>query len=74
MPMYYFHVHGPDGTVVDDEGANFLDMAAVREEAVTAVRELVADGIRSGKGPNGREMRVADDAGKLVLSLPFRDV
>ena len=74
MPMYYFHIHSSDGTVVDDEGEEFADMAAVREEAVTAVRELVADGIRSGKGPNGREMRVADDAGKLVLSLPFRDV
>jgi hypothetical protein len=71
--MYYFQIHGPDGTVVDDEGGDFADMAGVREEATTAVREMVADGIRSGKGPNGREMRVADDTGKLVLTVPFRD-
>ena len=48
-------------------------IVGVREEAVTAVREIVADGIRSGKGPNGREMRVADQAGKLVLTVRFRD-
>ena len=71
--MYYFHIHGPDGTVVDDEGADLADMAAVREEAVTAVREIVANGIRSGRGSNGRELRVADNTGKLVLTLPFHD-
>jgi hypothetical protein len=32
MPMYYFHIHGPNGTSVDDEGTDLADMAAVREK------------------------------------------
>jgi hypothetical protein len=73
MPLYYFHIHGPNGTTVDEEGSDLADMAAVREEALTAVREIVADSIRRGDGRDGREMRVADDTGKLVLTVPFRD-
>jgi hypothetical protein len=73
MPHYYFHIHGPNGTTEDDVGSDLADMAAVREEAVTAVREIMADSIKSGKGSNGREMRVADEMGKLVLTLAFRD-
>jgi hypothetical protein len=73
MPRYYLHIHGPDGTLEDNEGSELADMEAVREEAIEAVREIVANRVRRGRGASGRELRVADDTGKLVLAIPFRE-
>jgi predicted N-acetyltransferase YhbS len=73
MPRYYFHIHRPEGTLEDDEGSDLPNIDAVREEAITAVREIVAERVRRGDDADGDELRVADDSGRVVLTVPFRE-
>jgi Ser/Thr protein kinase RdoA (MazF antagonist) len=50
-------------------------LEGVREEALEAAQQLVASSIVAGRGSNAnREFRVTDEAGTIVLTLPFRTV
>jgi hypothetical protein len=75
MPVYYFHIHGRDGTIPDDEGSELADEDAARDEALTAVREMVADTIRRGGNPaDGRKLWVADESGTVLFAIPFDQI
>ena len=74
MPRYFFHVDDASGTVADQEGVDLRDDDVAREEAVLAVRDLVAEALRRGKVLNGRVMRVTDSANREIARVAFRDV
>jgi hypothetical protein len=75
VPRYYFHIHGPNGTIPDDEGSDLPEVDAARKEALLAVREMVADTIKRGANPSdGRQLWVADESGKVLFAIPFRQV
>jgi hypothetical protein len=48
MPYFLFHVETIDGTAEDHEGAWFPDILSAEKEAAAAVRELVADSVKTG--------------------------
>ena len=73
MPRFYFHIHGRDGTIQDEEGSNLPDLKAARAEALSAIREMLAEGLKHGRGPEERELWIADRKGKVLVALPFRD-
>ena len=71
MPRYYFHVM--DGrAVVDTDGTELPDLAAVRKEAVRTAGEILS-AVDVTQLPNGQpwQMTVADATGKTVYSLRF---
>jgi hypothetical protein len=43
MPMHYFHMSNGH-TILDDHGTDLPDLAAVRDEAVRAAKELMSIG------------------------------
>ena len=73
MSRWFLHVH--DGTVafLAPEGSELPDLAAAREEASIAARELVADGLRGNENRTDWRIEVADETGASVLVVPFTD-
>ena len=74
MTRYFFHIEDGDSTIADEDGVDLRDDDAAREEAILAVRDLVAEALRQGKILNGRAMRVTDAGGRDVAHVAFREV
>ena len=75
MARYYFHV--VDGRVIaafDREGCDLDDIPDAVFEAVTAGREVLADGYRQGRCRRHWEIKVFDEIGDLAFSVPFSDL
>ena len=74
MPTFYFHLK--KGTVVtrDDEGSEFGDIAAAREEALACAREILGDAIRFGLQyvPDG--FIIADSSGRDLITVALSEV
>jgi hypothetical protein len=50
MIQYYFHLSTKaDELIKDEEGSDFADLNAAREEAFMAARELIADAVQTGR-------------------------
>jgi hypothetical protein len=71
MPRYYFHVKDEQKTIRDEEGSEFQNLDAVREEAMESAREMMSGDVRQGHRPNGRTFVVMDEQGNVVLNFPF---
>jgi hypothetical protein len=76
MRMGKYHFHLWDGTTLihDPEGADLVDMAAVRERALQTARELLAEEICDGKLPLYMRLDVEDEGNRIVHRLSFADV
>ena len=73
MPRYFFHIKDGLETIRDEEGIDFHNLDAVREEATESAREMMSEKIREGHGPDGRAFVVTDEQGQTVLTFPFKD-
>jgi predicted N-acetyltransferase YhbS len=73
MPRYYFHIKDEAKTIRNEEGIEFHNLDAVREEATESARQLMSEEVREGHGPDGRVFVVTDEQGKTVLTVPFKD-
>jgi hypothetical protein len=72
MPLYFFHV-GSSTTAMDREGLDYPDIAAAREEALEALREIIADEVKSGSVPKYENIAISDEAGECVATVTFND-
>ena len=74
MPTFYFHLK--KGTVVthDEEGSEFGDIAAAREEALACAREILGDAVRFGLQyvPDG--FIIADASGRNLMTVTLSEV
>ncbi|HEX2552120.1 MAG TPA: hypothetical protein VHL98_00365 [Microvirga sp.] len=69
MPIFQFHVRDPHGLIVDDEGIDLPDLAAVLREALASSDEFLAE----AAAPTDMLFEVTDEADRVVLVLPIRD-
>jgi len=74
MARYFFHVQCNDHLIEDPEGTDLPDETAALDEAVQSVRLLVADALAQGRKPTGRALIVADEQGREIDLVRFRDV
>lgn len=74
MPRFFMNVRAGGKLLEDVEGSVLIDMDAARQEALTAVREMVADMIRAGKAIDGQCVEIIDQDGALRETVRFRDV
>ena len=73
MPLFYLHIRR-DGVLMEDpDGSDLPDVAAAREEAIAAARDIWAAAIRQGQDFSDRQFIIADERGRHVLVVPFTD-
>jgi hypothetical protein len=74
MPRFHMNIRKGDEFLEDWEGEEFPSLSEARTEAVLCARELMAARVAAGKKPNhNSRFEIADDAGKLVLVMPFEE-
>jgi hypothetical protein len=74
MPLYFFDIHN-DVEAEDLEGRELPDLDAARTEAIKGARALIADSVVThGRIVMHHSITVADEGGKLLLTIPFSDV
>ncbi|MDI6028684.1 hypothetical protein QBK99_21145 [Corticibacterium sp. UT-5YL-CI-8] len=73
MPRYFFHLVKRTEVLRDDEGSELPDLEQARLEALNDARHLMAEAIRSGKDISSRSVQICDEAGNILLLLPFVD-
>jgi len=59
--------------LLDEEGADYMDLNEAFEDAIQSARELMAARILQGYAPDDSEFHIADDNGSIVALLSFRD-
>ena len=73
MPRYHFDLHDGVGLVIDEEGRELPDLAAVRREAVKGIRSVVSAEIRRGSLDLTGRLVVRDGSGAEVLAMTFAE-
>lgn len=74
MPTFYFHIRDGDALIQDPVGSDLPDLDAARREAAAAAREMLADRLKAGGRPDGRQFEIADEDGRVLARVAFRDV
>ena len=72
MPRYHLNLFN-DADVMDEEGAEFPDLAAAKAEAIRGARALMADHVVQGRAIT-LSIEVADESGKVLAVIPFREL
>jgi hypothetical protein len=72
MPRFYFHLYN-NVVSCDDEGKDFPNPGAARQQALSYARDMAAVSVREGHLDLSHRIDVTDQDGDLVMSLPFRE-
>ena len=72
MPRYFFDLYN-DFDTLDEEGRDFADLSAMRENALREVREMMTESVRQGQLNLNHHIEVRDEAGKVIYVLTFDD-
>jgi hypothetical protein len=76
MPHYFFNIRVGKDLKQSLDAVDMPDVDSVRREAMASAREMVAELLRSGASLDSalsRSFEVMDEAGKIVLALPFSE-
>lgn len=69
---YFFNIRSPDDYVEDSVGQELASLDVARSEAEQSAREIVAEQVKHGEVINGRTFEIADAAGAILATVPFR--
>jgi hypothetical protein len=73
MPLFYFHLHDRFGAVPDPDPRELPDLDVVRAQALKGARSIISEDVYEGRVDLTGRIDVLDDAGNMVLSLPFSE-
>jgi len=74
VPRYFFDLTNGEGTTVDAEGAFLADLAAARDYAIRAARDVAGADIRDGREVSlGSFVAIRDEAGCEVGRATFAE-
>lgn len=73
MARFHFNLHECGDIVIDEDGVERADLAAVRTEAIEAAREVMGAEVKQGRLCLSCHIEVTDEHGERVLVIPFRD-
>jgi hypothetical protein len=74
MPRFHLNLFN-NVDALDDEGAEFADLAAAKQIAIAGARELMAAHVMAGKPVSlWHRIEIADDDGKVLATLPFSEL
>jgi hypothetical protein len=73
MPRYYFNIDNSIGYLADEEGRELAGPDEARREALKGARSILAEDVLQGKIDLRGRLEVKDEAGRIVLTLPFSE-
>jgi hypothetical protein len=74
MGRFYFHIRSGGRVIIDQEGSDFPDADAARQEALAAARQILAEAIKSGREYAPEDFIIADSEGRELEIVPFATV
>ncbi len=74
MPRYFFHLATEVSYSVDEDGLYFEDLDAAYLDACRAAMDMSVQMLRAQQDPGRCRFDVADDAGAILLDIPFLEV
>ena len=74
MPRFFLHIDDGTQRIEDEEGSELLDLAAAREEARGAARQLWAAAILAGQDIEAHRFVINDDEGRVLETVDIDDV
>lgn len=66
MPRFFLHIDDGTQRIEDEEGSDLPDLAAAREEALGAARQLWAAAILAGQDIAARRFVITDGDGNVM--------
>ena len=73
MAKYYMHLRNGTDELLDVEGVELQDADAVRENVMTAARDLLAGDLRIGVVDLRYRIDAENSGGEIVYSLAFKN-
>ena len=71
MPLFYFHLRGPDGLSEDPRGAILPDLDAALAEAGKIARAVLANQLKEDRCFSGQQIEVCSVGGHVLATVPF---
>jgi hypothetical protein len=72
MARYFFHLH-EDAVFRDEEGSEFPDLDAARENALRSAREMACAEVMEGQLVLSHSIEIVDDSGRQVGEVSYAD-
>jgi hypothetical protein len=73
MARYWFHLRGGTADVIDHEGNELENMAAVRDYALAAARDTLSNELKGGRLDLRYRIDAEDVSRQVIYSLPLAD-
>jgi len=73
MPRFFFHLANGSGFVEDEEGAELETLEAARQQALTAIRDIMATELKRGDISLGSVIEIEDEKRQQLMTIPFSD-
>lgn len=73
MPRFFLHIDDGTQRIEDEEGSDLLDLAAAREEALGAARQLWAAAILAGQDIAARRFDITDGDGNVLDTVDMNE-
>jgi hypothetical protein len=71
MPIFHLNIATRTTVIQDEEGAELVDLAEARREAIKDARGLMSAAILQGRDISHRHIEICDAGGNLLLKVPF---
>ena len=71
MGRYHLHVHRADAVIDDDEGRELESLGDALQEALSTMREILAEEVMSGTLDLCGCVVITDEADSALLVVPF---
>jgi hypothetical protein len=72
MPRFYFYLKESGHMVSDEEGLELASPDVARAEAMDAVREILAQSVRTGEDSDVESLIVTDADGHPIMSVSLK--
>lgn len=75
MARYFFHIlHPGREPILDEEGGEFDNLGAAKQEAVDSLRDLAVDALKGGHYAHGLAIQIMDESGTVLGTLHAREL
>ena len=74
MARYFFHILDRGHRIPDEEGSDWPNLEAAKNEARASARDLAAQAIQRGESPSTICVEIHDPVGRILAALAVEEV